>query len=70
MKTKEIYLSESLKKSQEGGDDYLFILEAMDEYAKEMAIAFAIDYNKGVDDRMDVRYKMFLEAQQEKSSLK
>lgn len=42
----------------------------MDEYAKEVAIAFAIHCGRNADDRMDVRYRIFLNEQQEKSSLK
>jgi hypothetical protein len=93
MRTKEEILDEHLVKNKIFSDrkaDYIddygvheVIEDAMDEYAKEIAIAFAIEYAKGVltwdncknpedvaDDRMDVRYRMFLAEQQEKSSLK
>lgn len=44
----------------EGGEIELI----MDEWAKQVAIAFAIHYNRNVDDRMEVRYRIFLEEQQ------
>lgn len=57
----EIYKSRSMVDPncilcREGGEFELM----MDEWAKQQAIAFAIDFNKGVDDRMDVRYREFM----------
>lgn len=40
------------------------VFAAMEEYAKEVAIGFAIAYNTGVNDRMEVRYEKFMENHQ------
>ena len=40
------------------------IEQMMEEYSEQQAIAFAIHCNKGIDDRMDVRYKHFVEEQE------
>lgn len=65
---------EILDKLQKENPHSIPVFKAMDEYAKQQAIAFAIHYAKGAimngvheddvaNDRMDVRYDHFIESQ-------
>lgn len=58
--TKEEIFNEEAPFVEIHPSDMFYVEKAMEIYAKQQAIAFAIEYNGGIDDRMDVRYEHFL----------